>query len=113
MIAVCASELQNFSRSAEEFISSAARLGRCISDAALMESSSSLRNLSRSVSDLLTASLWIHQNYLGLFSPSEGSNPITQYRERYSDGHTEESEISEKNWISYFETTGFFFDVDE
>ena len=85
------------SRSTEGFISSAARLGRRISDSALMESSSPLCELSRSVSNLLTASVWVRENYFRLVSPSSDSNPIIQCRERYSDGHTEESEISKKN----------------
>ena len=74
-----------------------------------MESSSLLRGLSRSVSDLLNAFKWVRQNYLNLVSPSEDSNLITQYRKRYSDGHREESEISENNWISDFQTTGEYF----
>ena len=78
MCAVCASELQNVSKSRDEFISFAARLGRYISEAALMDSSSPLRELSRSVFDLLTASIWLHRNYLNLVSPLGGSDPITQ-----------------------------------
>ena len=74
-----------------------------------MELSSLLRGLSRSVSDLLNSFKWVRPSYLNLVSSLEDSNLITQYRERYSDGHTEESEISEKNWISDFQTTGEHF----
>ena len=78
LYSLCASEPQNVSQLVAGSTSSAARLGRAIGDATLMDSLSALRMLARSVSDVLYFSVLFVRNCMNQVSSLIFSYPLTE-----------------------------------
>ena len=78
LYSICASEPPNVSQLVAGSTSSAARLGRAIGDATLINFLSALRMLARCVSNVLYFSVLFVQNYMNRVSSLILSYPLTE-----------------------------------
>ncbi len=80
---LCSSELQHTYRIVQESVPSAARLGKAIAEASMMQSNSPLRQLCRAAYSVIQKSICVRAEYLGRVISSSSGASVVQYKSKY------------------------------